>query len=199
MLGNKTFRSRCSYLGSFTRSKVQAYGVTGIIARASGLLVDSRLGLNSKSSLPYGVINCRTFVGRRGDAMERFILRVREISESYFIISQALHRLDSSSTPNADNISSKYRSMEGLIEHFKLSTESMVLPAGLGFSVSESPKGLLSAYVVAVGGRSPYRIGIRSPVSHNLHLLSTATNGYTFADFVSTFCSLDVVLGEIDR
>lgn len=45
----------------------------------------------------------------------------------------------------------------------------------------------------------PNRLHLRSPVAHNLYLLGTAANGYTLADFVSTFCSLDVVLGEIDR
>lgn len=36
-------------------------------------------------------------------------------------------------------------------------------------------------------------------MAHNLHTLGVFGNGYTIADFVAVFCSLDVVLGEIDR
>ena len=53
--------------------------------------------------------------------------------------------------------------------------------------------------VVCGGGLSPSRLHVRSPVAHNLHLINTAANFSTFGDFVATFCSLDVVLGEIDR
>jgi NADH:ubiquinone oxidoreductase subunit D len=32
-----------------------------------------------------------------------------------------------------------------------------------------------------------------------MHLIPTLSVGATFADFVATFCSLDIVMGEIDR
>jgi NADH:ubiquinone oxidoreductase subunit D len=40
---------------------------------------------------------------------------------------------------------------------------------------------------------------MRTPVSHNMHLIPSVCAGTVFGDFVATFCSLDIVLGEIDR
>lgn len=203
LLNNRALRSRCSHIGSFSPQKVKGYGISGIIARASGVSVDSRLGLGAASYGIYNTLSFNTYVGRRGDAMERFILRVREITESYYILTQAVNVLNTKISRNnvysSNSLESKFTSMEGLINHFKHSTESLVLPSGVTTSVIESPKGFVGASVVSNGGRSPYRVAVRSPVAHNLHLLATAANGYTFADFVATFCSMDVVLGEIDR
>lgn len=49
------------------------------------------------------------------------------------------------------------------------------------------------------GNTRPVRVKLRTPVSHNMHLIPTVGAGATFADFVATFCSLDIVMGEIDR
>lgn len=53
--------------------------------------------------------------------------------------------------------------------------------------------------LVAGGGSRPVRVKLRTPVSHNMHLIPTISVGATFADMVATFCSLDIVMGEIDR
>jgi len=43
------------------------------------------------------------------------------------------------------------------------------------------------------------RVKLRTPVCHNMHLIPTIAVGVTFADLVATFCSLDIVMGELDR
>jgi NADH-quinone oxidoreductase subunit D len=89
--------------------------------------------------------------------------------------------------------------MESLIEHFKMFSEGVSVPAGIAYQNVESPKGELGIFIVSNGSCKPYRVKLRTPVSHNMNIIPAACVGVTIADFVATFCSLDIVLGEIDR
>jgi len=94
---------------------------------------------------------------------------------------------------------SKFSGMEELISHFRAASEGFPTRAGLSFREVESPKGIVGVLLVTDGSSRPVRIKLRTPVAHNLHLIPIFSVGALFADFVATFCSLDVVLGEIDR
>ena len=63
----------------------------------------------------------------------------------------------------------------------------------------ESPKGEVGVALVLGSSPRPLRVKVRTPVSHNMHLIPSICRGAFLADFVATFCSLDIVLGEIDR
>ena len=89
--------------------------------------------------------------------------------------------------------------MESIISHFKYNTIFSKTKKATSFSVIEGPKGIVSTVLILNSNTFPYRCSVRSPVSHNMNLISTFGNSVNFADFVATFCSLDVVLGEIDR
>lgn len=197
LITNRSLKSRLSAVGSFSLAKVTNYGITGVIARASGLPVDSRLGLGGDSYSIYPSLPTRSFLGKRGDSYDRFMVRAREMLESYKLVSILIPMLgDSTSRPFSR---SKFSSMESVIDHFKSTNLSSNCARGLATSAVEGPKGLVCSTVLSSGSFSPYRFHLRSPVAHNLHLLETSSNHVTFADFVATFCSLDVVLGEIDR
>jgi len=89
--------------------------------------------------------------------------------------------------------------MEALIAHFRQASEGWPLRAGFAYASVESPKGEVGVSLVTAGGTRPVRVKMRTPVCHNMHLIPTVGVGATFADFVATFCSLDIVMGEIDR
>lgn len=89
--------------------------------------------------------------------------------------------------------------MEALIHHFRLSSEGHPALPGLTYGGVEGPKGEVGVTLLSNGGVRPYRLKVRTPVSHNMHLIPLVARGVLFADFVATFCSLDIVLGEIDR
>lgn len=93
----------------------------------------------------------------------------------------------------------KFSSMEALISHFRFVAEGGHTLRGFSYGAVESPKGEVGVTLVSSGGLRPYRLKLRTPVSHNMHLIPTVAVGATFADFVATFCSLDIVMGEIDR
>lgn len=89
--------------------------------------------------------------------------------------------------------------MEALITHFRAASEGGVAVRGFSYGAVESPKGEVGVSLVGSGLVRPYRLKLRTPVSHNMHLIPTISTGATFADLVATFCSLDIVMGEIDR
>ena len=93
----------------------------------------------------------------------------------------------------------KFTGMESLISHFRGASEGWPLTPGFVYASVESPKGEVGVSLVSAGGTRPSRVKVRTPVSHNMHLIPTIGVGVTFADFVATFCSLDIVMGEIDR
>jgi NADH-quinone oxidoreductase subunit D len=89
--------------------------------------------------------------------------------------------------------------MESLISHFRMTSEGWPTNPGFTYQTVESPKGEVGVTLVSNGTSKPTRLKLRTPVSHNMHLIPTVSIGSIFADFVATFCSLDIVLGEIDR
>jgi len=201
LLNNKSFKSRLSSVGFFSQNKLKSYGITGIIARSSGMPIDIRLGIGGQQYAAYNLLTFRTFLGHKSDCYDRFIVRSKELLESYRLVSQSLNILKNKSNNflSIKKKSNKFTSMEGVISHFKEITSPISDSRGLSLGTVEGPKGIVGVLSISNGANSPYRIHVRSPVSHNLHLLNTSANYNTFADFVSTFCSMDVVLGEIDR
>ncbi len=196
LLNNKSLKIRLSSVGVFSPNKIINYGVTGIIARASGLKYDIRIAKLSNYSNIYSHINVKSFLGRFGDSFDRFIIRSKELIESFKIINQVLLLL----IPIKSTKNNKFSSMESVIEHFKKNTIfHNNINSSLSFGCVEGPKGLVFSYIVLNNNQFSHRSSIRSPVAHNMNLITTVGNCVSFADFVATFCSLDVVLGEIDR
>lgn len=92
LLNNRSFKSRLSYIGQVSLAKAHAYGVTGLIARSCGGLYDLRLQAAPGYSL-YRELSLRVFLGRRGDNLDRFLLRVKEVSESFRLLSQLVQAI----------------------------------------------------------------------------------------------------------
>jgi NADH-quinone oxidoreductase subunit D len=91
------------------------------------------------------------------------------------------------------------RSMEATIEHFKLFSEGVHVPAGEVYAAVEAPKGEFGVYLVSYGGDKPYRCKIRAPSYAHLAATDRLTIGHMLADVAAIIGSLDIVFGEIDR
>lgn len=238
LLHNRVLKTRLALLGQLSPAKALLYGVSGVIGRSTGLCTDLRLSRGSGYGA-YRGLTFRTFLGRRGDNLDRFLLRIKETVESFRLISQvaqALTPLQGGNGPagfarsaaptgaaaterlqrppvEARQVglglsphaafgipaSGAYSSMEALIHHFRMSSEGGPALPGLAYGAVEGPKGEVGVTLFSGGGVRPYRLKVRTPVSHNMHLIPPLARGVLFADFVATFCSLDIVLGEIDR
>ncbi len=94
-----------------------------------------------------------------------------------------------------------YRSIEGMIRHFKLIMRGHGLrpPAGEVYVPVEGGNGELGFYIVSDGGDRPYRLHLRAPVFSIMSALAKMIEGHYIADVIPTFASINMIGGELDR
>jgi len=166
----------------------------------------------------------QSYLGKRGDAYDRFLIRVREMYESVNIVFQVLSNLivfSKNSSVNfyesenlnfysflnlfyknlnsKYNFKNKYTSMESLIDHFKYYSEGTAVPQGFTYQAVEAPKGELGVSIISDGSPKPYRVKIKSPAFYHLQMMNKMMQGHFFADMVTILGSQDIVFGEVDR
>ena len=199
---NRIFKQRTVDIGVVSPEDALNWGFTGPMLRGSGVAWDLR------KSQPYAIydeINFDVPIGKNGDCYDRYLLRVEEMKQSVKIIRQVLDNI-----PKGDVIINDSRfyppkrdemkhSMEALINHFKLFTEGVRVPAGEVYTAVEAPKGEFGVYLVSDGSSKPYRCKIRAPGFSHLQGLDFMAKGHMLADLVACIATLDVVFGEIDR
>lgn len=152
----------------------------------------------------YSELNFKVPIGIKGDCYDRFLIRVEEIKQSIKIIFYCINNI-----PKGDIISdnklifpSRYnmkKSMESLIDHFKLFTEGFIIPEGETYTALEAPKGEFGIYLVTNNTNKPYRCRIRAPGFFHLQGLDFMTNQHMIADLVTIIGTQDIVFGEVDR
>jgi len=133
------------------------------------------------------------------------MVRMREMTESHKIVTQALARLkpgpvkaDAPKVVLPDREAMKTH-MDALIHHFLIVAEGFDVPPGEVYLPIEASKGELGVYVKSDGGPKPARVHFRGPSFVNLSALPLMSEGEMVADIVAIIGSLDIVLGEIDR
>jgi len=178
LTNNEIFRARSRGIGIIEPETIVSYGVTGPMARASGVDIDLR---RDEPYSAYRDFDVRVPLGEVGDTFDRYTVRVAEMRESARLALQALDGM-----PEGPIVS------EGVPRVFKP-------PAGTAFRRVESPRGELGVLLVSDGSASPWRLKIRSPAFSNLHVAPAVLNGCRIGDVVAIMGSVDVVMGEIDR
>ena len=76
-------------MGVINTNIVYSWGVTGVLARSAGVRRDLRLSW-AETYGNYYYLTIRSFVGDRGDCYDRFLIRMREMSESAHIVLQII-------------------------------------------------------------------------------------------------------------
>jgi NADH-quinone oxidoreductase subunit D len=200
---NPILRDRMIDVGIVSPADALAWGLTGPSLRASGIAYDVR------KAFPYSGYEKYAFdvpVRDDGDAYARFLVRLDEMEEAMRIVGQVRKELDTPgpimiddpkiAQPPKESIA---LSMEALIHHFKIVSESFRVPPGDVYVATESPRGELAYYVVSNGNNRPYRVRTRPPSMYNLQALKAMVPGNLIADMVVMIGSLDPVFGEVDR
>ncbi|HEX8711075.1 MAG TPA: NADH dehydrogenase (quinone) subunit D [Terracidiphilus sp.] len=202
LTGNPIFINRLKGVGHLTREEAIALGVTGPVARASGIDFDTRRDLPYSG---YEKFHFKVPTSTDCDVWARYLLRLVEMRESVKIVQQALDgmpegriKADAPKIVLPDREKMKTQ-MEALIHHFKIVTEGFAVPAGEVYQSVESGHGLVGYYVVSDGTAKPYRVHMRYPSFASLQALETMCKGRLIADVVAVIGSIDIVLGEIDR
>jgi NADH-quinone oxidoreductase subunit D len=202
LTGNTIWLQRTQGVGKISQDDAIAHGMTGPPLRAAGALKDVR------KDRPYSGYENYDFeipVGTEGDIYDRYLVRIEEMRQSCRILDQALRNIPDGPI-NVDDpkifLPPKKRvlmGMEELIHQFMIVTEGFECPAGEVYHSTEVPKGELGFYIISTGGRSPYRLRIRSPSFNNISTLPHLVEGGLIADVIANIASLDPVMGEVDR
>lgn len=179
---NQIFINRTKNIGVIDLKTCFTYGLTGPVLRAAGFKWDLRRDLpysiypDVKFEVPIGTGE----MGTVGDCWDRYMVRMREITQSVKIVEQLIDGIPAG-------------------EHRAKVPKIIKVPPGEGFSRTECPRGELGFYIVSDGGKIPYRVKVKSPCFLNISCLDEASRGSMVADLIATIGSLDIVLGEVDR
>lgn len=200
--GNTIWQSRTKNIGIISREDAISWGLTGPSLRGSGVDLDLR---RDEPYSGYETYDFEVPTEPDGDVWSRFKVRMRELTESYKIVRQALERLKPGPIkadapkvvlPDRDDMR---KHMDSLIHHFLIVAEGFNVPEGEVYHAIEASKGELGVYMKSNGGPKPERVHFRGPSFVNLSALPVMAEGEMIADVVAVIGSLDIVLGEIDR
>jgi len=213
---NKIWKQRLVNIGTIDYKTCLDYGLTGVLARSTGIKRDLRLD-NYETYANYYYLNFRIYTGNMGDSFDRFLIRMNEMSESINIISQLIFKL-LKNNKNNNSLNSlvlnkhlnkkkfnsivyknEYNSMEKIIKHFKYWSEGFKINSNLTYQAVESPKGEFGVTLISDNTNIPYKCKIRSPAYHSLQVLPKMTKGHLLADLAALIGTIDIVFGEVDR
>ncbi len=176
---NMILRGRTEGIGVIPAEMCFRYGATGPISRSAGIAYDVR------RAEPYSVYDRFDFeipVRHEACSYARYNLRLDEIEQSLRILEQAVETIP-----------------EGPIQPEKPIKPTFKLPAGEASFAVEGGRGKIKIWVASDGGKTPYRVKLRSPSFSNLSAFAEAARGILLADAVVILGSLDLVIPEIDR
>ena len=177
LLQNEVLLARTKGVGILPGDTAINIAASGPVLRASGVKWDLR------KADPYSIYDRFDFgvpVGTVGDNYDRYWVRMQEMRQSVRILEQAIAQLPGG-------------------EVWAKVPQLLHPPVGEVYGHIESPRGELGFFLVSDNSIAPYRFHIRPPTLINLTALKDMVVGWKVADLISTFGSIDVVLGEIDR
>ncbi|GJF29772.1 NADH-quinone oxidoreductase subunit D 1 [Kitasatospora sp. NE20-6] len=182
VLGNEIFRGRTAGVGALTREQVHAYGVSGPIARASGVDFDLR---RDEPYLAYGELqDVLTVVTREeGDCLARFECLLEQTANSLALADACLDRL-AQAAPGPVN---------------QRLPKVLKAPEGATYAWTENPLGVNGYYLVSRGDKTPWRLKLRSASYNNIQALTELLPGTLVADMVAILGSMFFVVGDIDK
>jgi len=179
LVGNEILMERTQGVGVMSKELAINAGMSGPMARASGVNYDIRKV--DKYSI-YERFAFRVPLGAHGDVYDRYMIRFLEMRESLKILNDAMRDIPA-----------------GPIVDPKMRIRGFRPKPGEAYGRIESPKGELGFYLISDGSPNPYRYRVRPPSLINLTVLEDLCLGQNVADVVAILGSVDIVLGEVDR
>jgi NADH-quinone oxidoreductase subunit D len=184
IFGNEIFQARTQNVGVLSRELIDAYGVSGPIARASGVDFDLR---RDEPYLAYdelvtdGVMQVRT--RPEADCYARFGLLLDQVTVSLDIADACIDRL---------------RSLDRGPINVRL-PKILKAPEGSTYAWTENPLGINGYYLVSRGEKTPWRMKLRSASFNNVSVLPEVLTGCLVADMVAILGSMFFVVGDVDK
>ncbi|MFC5972892.1 NADH-quinone oxidoreductase subunit D [Halomarina salina] len=183
LTANEIMQIRTLDTGHLDPEVAKRYGVTGPVARGSGIDYDLR------RDDPYGYypeLDWDVVTEDGCDNYSRLLVRMRELEESAKIVEQCVDLLEQWPEEDREIQSNVPRTL-------KPDNDTEV------YRAVEAAKGELGIYIRSDGTDTPARFKIRGPSFSNLQALPEMANGEYVPDLIATLGSLDTIMGEVDR
>lgn len=179
---NEIFVKRLADVAVISPIDAVNFGLVGPNLRASGIGIDLRktLGYSVYPDFDFEVPLGKGFRGTQGDAYDRYMVRILEMTQSCRILRQALEKL-----PDGECRASVKR---------KLKVEENEV-----YSRVESARGEMGVYLISDGTDRPYRLKIKTGSFTAMSIVEKVSQGLMVADLIALIGSLDVVAPEVDR
>ncbi len=174
---NEIFLARTQGVGYIDSQQAIAYGLTGPMARASGINWDLRV---HRPYMAYREVPVDVQVRQEGDCYARNVVRMMEMTESIRLCRVAIEKMPGG--PISARVPLALRP-----------------PRGETYFAIENSRGEYGFYMISDGGEYPWRAKMRAPSFVNLQILPEILRGHKMSDAVAIIGSTDVVLGCVDR
>ena len=176
------FRALTRDVGVLTGEQVCQYGVSGPAARASGVDFDLR---RDEPYLAYRELagTLRVITRAEGDCLARFECLLDQVEVSLDLVDACASRL--AALPPGP-IGARL-------------PKALKIPEGHIYAWTENPLGLNGYYLVSRGGKTPWRLKLRSASFSNVQVLSEVLPGHRIEDVTAILGSLFFVVGDMDR
>ena len=174
---NEIFESRTRGVGYVDPQQALAYGLTGPMARGSGVNWDLRV---NRPYMAYREVPVNVQVRQEGDCYARYVVKMNEVTESIRLCREAIDKMPGGPIGTRTPI-------------------ALRPPRGETYFALESSKGELGVYFISDGSEYPWRAKVRGPSFVNLQILPELLRGHKMGDAIAIMGSIDIVLGEVDR
>jgi NADH-quinone oxidoreductase subunit D len=180
--GSERFRGRTRGVGVLTAEQVAQFGISGPASRASGVDFDLR---RDEPYLAYADLagTLRVVTRGEGDCLARFECLLDQVAVSLDLADACASRL--ASLPPGP-LSARIPKV-------------LKIPEGHTYAWTEGPLGLNGYYLVSRGGKTPWRLKVRSASFSNVQVLGELLPGHRVADLSPILGSMFFVVGDMDR
>jgi len=185
VVGNEIVRARTRGVGVLSAELAAGYGVSGPIARASGLDVDLR---RDDPYLAYAELFApggpgRVVTRQSGDCLARLEVLLEQVHVSLDLVAACADRL---------------RSLPVGPVNVRL-PKVLKVPEGHIYRWTENPLGINGYYLVSKADKVPWRLKLRSASFNNVQVLSRILPGCLVSDMVAVLGSTFFVVGDVDK
>ncbi len=185
LVGNEILHARTRGVGVLTPGLIASYGVSGPIARASGVDVDLR---RDDPYLAYSELFAPGGPGRvvsrtEGDCLARLEVLLEQVDVSLDLAEACLDRL---ATLPRGPVNQRLPKV-------------LKVPEGELYTATENPLGFNGYYLVSRGEKTPWRLKLRSASFSNVAVLAEVLPGNLISDMVAILGSTFFVVGDVDK
>lgn len=170
-----TFIGRTRNIGTISKDRAEILGAVGPTVRASGVNRDIRVNspYSGYKDFPVNIVT-----DDAGDLEARFIVRIKELFESYRLIREVVDKI-----PPGDLTTRVKRK----------------IPEGETISRAEAPRGELFYYIKSNGTEMPDRVKVRTPSLCNWGTITDVAVGHKLADMPMLLVGIDPCFSCNDR